>query len=164
VVSVGTKPLLVHVVKALTKSIDFQSSSLFRNSSGLATKARPLSLMPSPPVILMPPSLYRIPTKEGLLVPRTNPWSPLHAKQEDRRLAGDPRRLQGPSILRLQLRCTQELAQDIYTLLSHFNRASLALSLTKLVLKFKNLINELLDSLENFFRVWMLHTNSSSLK
>jgi hypothetical protein len=33
VVSIGTKPFLVHVVEALTKSIAFRSQSLFRDSS-----------------------------------------------------------------------------------------------------------------------------------
>jgi hypothetical protein len=47
VVSIGTKPSLVHVVEVLTKSIASRSPNLFRNTPWLATKATPLKLTPS---------------------------------------------------------------------------------------------------------------------
>jgi hypothetical protein len=83
VVSLGTKPPLIHIVEALAKIIAFQSPSLFRASSWLATKVRPLRLTcykgsatkahAKSPITLMPPSLQSFPRRRDLLVPPHKP-------------------------------------------------------------------------------------------
>jgi hypothetical protein len=64
VVSVGTKPSLVHGVEALTNNIASWSPSLFWDSAWLATEARPLKLTPSP-CHLDAAFTTELPTKEG---------------------------------------------------------------------------------------------------
>ena len=81
VVRLATKAPLLHVVEALTKSIDSRQSSLFHGHRVTTV------------------TLIQISNKEllhkgwGLHVPRIKPSTPLHTKPVGRRLAGEPPRL-----------------------------------------------------------------------
>src|SRR5688572_20835490 len=96
VVSVGTKPPLVHVVEALAQEYYFPITKSLPGHpltyhKGSATKVH----------AKFPDHLDVVSTKEllhevrGLHVPRTQSSTPLHTKPEGRRLAGELLRLQG---------------------------------------------------------------------
>jgi hypothetical protein len=154
VVSVGTKPPLVHVVEALTKSIIFRSPSLFRNSSWLATKARPLSLTPSPQ---SPWCRFHYGASHEGGVSSSPAQSCRRHSTRNRRVEDLPTSYKDskePAHRDTSLRFTQEPTQDHNTLLSYsLSRASLALHLTKLVINLRIWSMSSLIGLENFSRV-----------
>jgi hypothetical protein len=92
----------------------------------------------------------------GLHIPRIKPSSPLHSKLEGRRFAGEPPRLQRAGTPRYNLWFTQEIAHKAVTPCSlTLSRANSSTNILKACAKPKNVINELLGGLENFFRVWV---------
>ena len=124
VVSTDTKPPKSTLLKHSVESIASRPPSLFQNFSWLATKACQVTT-----VTLVPFS-----TKELLHVPCTKPSTPLHTKLEGRRLAGEPPKLQEAGTPRYKFEQLSSSTQGT-TLCSHTQTwASLALSLTKLVL------------------------------
>jgi hypothetical protein len=94
--------------------------------------------------------------EEDLHVPRTKSSSPLHTKPEGRWLAGKPPRLQGAGTPRYNLWFTQEPAHKVATSysLTH-SRANPSTNTLEACAKPKDVINELLGGLENFFKVWV---------
>jgi hypothetical protein len=150
VVSVGTKPSLVRIVEALTKSIAFRSPSLSLDSPWLATKAHAKSSR-SP----WCSHHYGASTKKGSPHPLHKVILPLHTKPEGRRFANKPWRLQGASTSRYKLEALKN-QYKVTTPYSHtLSRArdNLALHLTKLVLNLKIWSISSLVGLENFSRV-----------
>jgi hypothetical protein len=95
--------------------------------------------------------------KEGdLHVLRTKPSSSLHIKPEGRWLAGEPPKLQKAGTPRYNFWFTQELAYKAATTCSlALSRANPSTNTLKACAKSKDVINELLDGLENFFRAWV---------
>jgi hypothetical protein len=90
----------------------------------------------------------------GLHDPRTKPSSLLHTKPEGRRLAGKPPRLQRAGTPRYNLRFTQKPAHKAATPCSlPLSRANLSTNTLKACPRPKDVINEILGGLENFFRV-----------
>ena len=95
--------------------------------------------------------------KEGVSVPRTRLSTPLHTKSEGRRLAGEPSKLQGwPAHQDTILVPSRTTAQGSKSCLTTHSRANLALTLTKLMLRTKDLISILLDGLEVFLDVYVM--------
>ena len=108
--------------------------------------------------------LYRL-HEGGVSVPRTKSLTPLHTKPEGRRLAGEPQRLQGwPAHQDTSLVHSRNTAQGSKPCLITHSRANLSLKLIKLVLRTKDMTNELLYGLEVFLGVCMTSSNSSELK
>ena len=90
------------------------------------------------------------PRRRGLH-PRAKLSTPLYTKPEGRRLAGEPPKLQGwPAHQDTGLVHSRTIAQGSNPYLITHSRANLALTLTKLVLRTKDLIFMLLDGLEVF--------------
>ena len=104
------------------------------------------------------------PRRRGLR-PRTKLSTPLHTKPEGRRLAGEPPKLQGwpahQDTILVHSRTTTQRSKPC--LITH-SRANLTLTLTKLVLRTKNLISMLLDGLEVFLDVCVMSWDSSNLQ
>jgi hypothetical protein len=156
VVSVGTRPPLVHVVEALTKSIASWSPNFFRNSSWLATKAWPLRLTPNLSVILMLPSLWSFPRRKG------SPHTPHKAFIAAPHQAGGSitcwRATKTPKDRHTEIQAWGSLKNHhkVTPPCSHtLSRASLALHLTKLVLNLRIWsMNSLIGS-KNFSTVFI---------
>ena len=128
---------------------------------GNATKAYPSFRSPWPRF-----SLRSFSTKDGgLHVPCTKSSTPLHTKPEGRRLAGEPAKLKGWAAHQdIRMVHSRTTAQGSKSCLITHSRANLALTLTKLVLRTKDLIFMLLDGLEMFLGVCGKFSNSSKLQ
>ena len=102
-------------------------------------------------------SLREIAHEGGISVPRTISSTPLHTKPEGRWLAGEPPKLQGwPAHQDTRMVHFRTTAQGSKPCLITHSRASLALTLTKLMLRTKVLISILLDGLEVFLDVYVM--------
>jgi len=109
-------------------------------------------------------SLREIAHEGGVSVPRTKLSTQLHTKPEGRWLVGEPPKLQGwPAHQDTMLVHSRTTAQGSKPCLITHSRANLALILTKLVLRTKDLISMLLDGLEVFLDVCVMSWDSNKL-
>jgi len=144
---------------------DAPTSTLLKHSRRVLLPGNQVSSVNTITVTLIPIFTKRdCPQRRGLR-PRTKLSTPLHTKPEGRRLAGEPPKLQGwPAHQDTSLVHSRTIAQGSKPCLITHSRANLALTLTKLVLKTKDLIFMLLDGLEVFLGVGMTFSNSSNLQ
>ena len=98
-VSVGTKPPLVHIVEALYREYCFLATKSLSGLFLLATKACQVTTVTL--ILLYTTNLLH--EAWGLHVPRTNLSTLLHIKLGGRRLAGEPPKLKGAGIPRYKL-------------------------------------------------------------
>jgi hypothetical protein len=95
-VSVGTKPPLIHGVEALHTRVLLTGHQVPpKSTTWLATKARHEGPRQAHLITLMSAPLGSFSTKGGDLHASRTKYSPLHTKMEGQRLAGEPLRSQG---------------------------------------------------------------------
>ena len=120
VVSIGTKPPLVHVIEALNQECCFSATKSLPQQPWPAMKTRPPRLKPSFSVTLIPLSTKEL-LHEGMGSPhlRTRLSIPLHTKPEGRRRADQSPRFQGDDSARYNFGSLKNHSQGSNILLSH---------------------------------------------
>ena len=151
------------VVRFATKAPP--TSTLLKHSRRVSFPGNQVSSVNTITVTLIPIFTKRdCPRRRGLR-PRTKLSMPFHTKPEGRRLAGEPPKLQGwPAHQDIRMVHSRTTAQESKPCLITHSRANLALTLTKLVLRTKDLIFMLLDGLEVFLDVCVMSWDSSNLQ
>jgi hypothetical protein len=140
-------------------------STLLKHSRRVSLTGNQVSFVNTITVTLIPIFTKGDSHEEGVSVPRTILSTPLHTKPEGCRLAGEPPKLQGwPAHQDTILVHSRTTAHGSKPCLISHSRANLALILTKLVLRTKDLISMLLDGLEVFLEVSVMSWDSSNLQ
>ena len=142
VVSVGTKPPLVHFVEALNQEYCCSITKFLPETPWFATKARPPRLTSSSWILWSRFPLRSFSMKDGgLHVPWTRSSMPLHTKSEGRRLVGVSKtpRDRHTEIQAWFTRGPAHKAQRLALSLSHALSLSLSLSRANLALTLSNM-------------------------